>query len=188
MSIIRNIAVAGIAGAMLAGCASSRYSVIEPAAESVADFTTLEIRDFTSNLTDKASVKLADSFADRLYTAVMADRAAHPGESIFEQVVRGDQGTGRVLVLDGTVISFDEGSRAMRYFVGFGAGKAYCTIRSIFTNKETGNKVLETNFDGELSMGVFGGSAEEAVDAVVRSYIEYFDEYFEKTGVRPKGK
>lgn len=174
-----------IAFALLAaGCGSSRYTVIEPPRESVRDFKILEIRDFKSNLQDEDSIRLAGKFADRLYAAVMEDRREHPGESIFEQVVRGEAATGDVLVLDGTIISFEKGSRAKRYFIGFGAGKAFCTIQSTFTNKSTGREILKTNFDGELSMSFFGGSADEAVDAVVDAYIDYLRDYFAKTTAR----
>ncbi|MCJ7452673.1 MAG: DUF4410 domain-containing protein [Steroidobacteraceae bacterium] len=169
---------------LAAGCGSSRYTVIEPPKESVRDFKILEIRDFKSNLQDEDSIRLADNFADRLNKAVQEDRAEHPGESIFEQVVRGDSATGDVLVLDGTIISFEKGSRAKRYFIGFGAGKAFCTIQSTFTNKSTGQEILKTNFDGELSMSFFGGSADEAVDAVVAAYIDYLRDYFAKTSAK----
>lgn len=169
---------------LTAGCGSSRYTVIEPPRESVRDFKILEIRDFKSNLQDKDSIRLADSFADRLYAAIQKDRKEHPGESIFEQVVRGNSATGQVLVLDGTVVSFEKGSRAKRYFIGFGAGKAFCTIESTFTNKSTGQEILTTKFDGELSMSFFGGSADEAVDAVVAAYIDYLRDYFAKSTAR----
>jgi hypothetical protein len=175
-------AVAVVACAFLAaGCGASRYTVIEPPKESVRDFKILEIRDFHSNLQDEDSLRLAGQFADRLYTAVMKDRQTHPSESIFEQVVRGDAAADDVLVLDGTVLSFEKGSRAKRYLIGFGAGKAFCTIQSTFTDKTNGHEVLKTNFDGELSMSFFGGSADEAVDAVVDAYIDYLRDYFAKT-------
>ena len=178
----RRTALLVIAFAFLAaGCGSSRYTVIEPPKESVRDFKTLEIRNFTSNLQDADSIRLADQFADRLHRAIQEDRKEHPGESIFEQVVRGTDATGDVLVLDGTILSFEKGSRAKRYFIGFGAGKAFCTIQSTFTNKATGQEVLKTNFDGELSMSFFGGSADEAVDAVVAAYIDYLRDYFAKS-------
>jgi hypothetical protein len=35
------------------------------------------------------------------------------------------------------------------------------------------------NFDGELSMSIFGGSPEEAVQGVVEAYVDYFDDYYE---------
>jgi hypothetical protein len=169
---------------LVAGCGSSRYTVIEPPKESVRDFKVLEIHDFTSNLQDEDSLRLANQFADRLYKAIQQDRRDHPGESIFEQVVRGNAATGDVLVLDGTIISFEKGSRAKRYFIGFGAGKAFCTIQSTFSNKATGQQILKTNFDGELSMSFFGGSADEAVDAVVDAYIAYLRDYFAKTSAK----
>lgn len=84
-----------------------------------------------------------------------------------------------VLVLDGIIISYEKGSRAKRYFIGFGSGKAYCTIQSVFTDKKTTEQILKLNFDGELSMGLFGGSVEQAVFEVVKAYLDYFDDYFE---------
>jgi hypothetical protein len=171
---------------VLSGCASSHYTVLEPASQPVTDFSVLEISDFKSNLSDADSIELADLFADQLYAAVITDREAHPGESIMEEVVRSTDQIDDVLVIEGTVISFEKGSRAKRYFIGFGAGKAYCTIQARFKNKATGEEVLKTNFDGELSMSIFGGSPTEAVDAVVKSFIDYFDDYFEEQGIKPQ--
>ena len=164
---------------ILNACASSRYTVIEPAQEPLINFKVLEIKDFTSNLSDEDSASLANRFADRLHAAIQAEREKNPGESFFQEVVRSTNQSSAVLVLDGVVISFEKGSRAKRYFIGFGAGKAYCTIQATFTNKETGEEVLKSNFDGELSMSFFGGSPEEAITAVVKAFIDYFDDYFE---------
>ena len=163
---------------ILSACASSRYTVLEPAKEPLTNFEILEIRDFTSNLSSEDSINLANRFADQLHLAIHDERKKNSGESIFRDVVRGSDNGGSVLVLDGVVISFEKGSRAKRYFIGFGAGKAYCTIQATFTNKETGEVVLKANFDGELSMSFFGGSPEEAVTSVVKAFVEYFDDYF----------
>lgn len=164
---------------LVGACASSRYTVLDPPSEPLANFNVLQINDFSSNLTDTDSMNLAARFADQLHEKIMKDRAENPGESIFREVVRGTDEVDSVLVLNGTVIAFDKGSRAKRYWIGFGAGKAYCTIQAIFTNKATGEEVLKTNFDGELAMGFFGGDEQEAVDAVADSFIDYFDDYFE---------
>jgi len=182
MTSLRSTAILMLAFAFLAaGCGSSHYTVIEPPKESVRDFKILEIREFKSNLQDPDSIKLANQFAGRLYAEIMKDRAKRPGDSVFDEVVLGNTATGDVLVLDGTVVSFEKGSRAKRYFIGFGAGKAFCTIQSVFTNKANNHEILKTNFDGELSMSFFGGSADEAVDAVVRAYIAYLHDYFAKS-------
>lgn len=169
----------------LSGCASSHYSVLQAPSQPIYNFNKLEIAEFKSNLKDEVSIDLADRFAGRLYRAIMKERELHPDESIFDEVVLETDDEEGVLLLSGTVISFEEGSRAARYFIGFGAGKAYCTIQAVFTNKATGEEIIRTNFDGELSMGLFGGSPEEAVDAVVKAFITYFDDYFEKEGLKP---
>lgn len=169
-----------LGAATIAGCGSSRYTMIEPPKKSVSDFEVLEIKDFTSSLSDQDSRDLAGRFANQLHTEVLKEREKNPGQTIFSEVVRSTDRKDRVLVLDGVVVSFEKGSRAKRYFIGFGAGKAFCTIQSTFTDKVTGEVILKANFDGELSMSFFGGSAEEAVDSVVKAYIDYFRQYFAK--------
>lgn len=164
----------------VSGCGSSRYTMIDPPKQAVSNFEVLEIRDFTSALADQDSKDLAGRFADQLHAAVIEDREKNPGKSIFSEVVRRSDRSDKVLRLDGTVISFEKGSRAKRYWLGFGAGKAFCTIQAVFADKATGQQVLKANFDGELSMSFFGGSAEEAVDSVVKAFIDYFRDYFEK--------
>ena len=168
----------------VSGCGSSRYTIIETPKKEVTNFEVLEIRDFTSALTDQDSRDLAGRFANQLHAAVIKDREKNPGKSIFAEVVRATDRSDKVLRLDGKVISFEKGSRAKRYFIGFGAGKAFCTIQATFSDKASGEEVLKANFDGELSMSFFGGSAEEAVDSVVKAFIDYFRDYFEK-GVPP---
>ena len=160
-------------------CSSHRYTVVEPRKKEFTDYHILEIRDFKSNLGDSESKELAARFADRLHQNIMKDRLEHPDEVIFDDVVRQTNKTEGVLLLDGTLISFEKGSRAKRYFIGFGSGKAYCTIQSVFTDKTTNEPVMKLNFDGELSMGIFGGSVDEAVQGVVEAYLDYFNDYFE---------
>ena len=173
-------ALIGTVAIFFAACTSARYTILEPASQPLTDYDVLEIHDFTSSLTDKDSIALAGQFADRLHTALMEDRTERPADDrVFDQILRRNADRGRVLMLDGKVISFEKGSRAARYFVGFGAGKAYCTIQATFTDKATGEVVLKANFDGELGMGFFGGSPDEAVGAVVGAFIDYFDDYFE---------
>ena len=142
----------------------------------------LEIHEFTSNLNDADSVDLANRFASQLYAEVLENRKENPGDTVFDEVVRSTDRTDGVLVLEGIVVSFEKGSRAKRYWIGFGAGKAYCTIQATFTNKATGETVMKSNFDGELGMGFFGGSAEEAVDETVEAFIDYFSDYFGRDG------
>jgi len=165
-------------------CASHRYTVVEQSKKELTDYGILEIRDFKTNVEDSESKELAVRFADKLYENVMEDRNEHPDEVIFQEVVRATDRTDNVLVLDGTIIKYEKGSRAMRYFVGFGEGKAHCTIQSVFTDKKTGEQILKLNFYGEMSIGFLGGSEEEAVQEVVEAYLDYFEDYFENRAVK----
>ena len=163
--------------ASVSGCASHRYTVVEPPEKALTSYNTLEIAEFKTNLNDAESKELADRFAGRLYRAVMEYREKNPTDRFYEEVTLDTDQTTGVLLMEGTVISYEEGSRAKRYWIGFGSGKAYCTIQVVFTNKETGEELSRTNFDGELAMGLFGGDADEAVDGVVEAFIDYMQQY-----------
>lgn len=163
--------------ATITGCASHRYTVVEPATESLTNYSTLEIPAFETHLKSAESRELAAKFADRLYLAIMDHRKKNPQGIIYQEVTLATDQTEGVLVMKGTVISYEEGSRAKRYFIGFGSGKAYCTIQVAFVDKQTGEEIARTNFDGELAMGLFGGDVDEAVDGVVEAFLDYMQEY-----------
>jgi hypothetical protein len=162
---------------VITGCASHRYTVVTPPSKSLTDYGILEISEFKTNLNDAESRELANRFAGRLHLAVMNFRENNPEDRVYEEVTLDTDKTRGVLLMQGTIISYEEGSRAKRYWIGFGSGKAYCTIQVIFTNKETGEELSRTNFDGELAMGLFGGDADEAVDGVVKAFIDYMQQY-----------
>ena len=58
---------------LLNACASSRYTILEPAKEPLTNFEVLEIKDFTSNLSDEDSVNLASRFANQLHLAIQEE-------------------------------------------------------------------------------------------------------------------
>ena len=160
----------------ITGC-FHRYTVVELPTQSLTDYSILEISQFKTNLNDARSRGLASRFAYRLHWAVMNHREKNPEDIIYEEVTLNTDKTKGVLLMQGTIIKYEEGSRAKRYWIGLGAGKAHCTIQVIFINKETGEELSRTNFDGMLVMGVFGGDSDEAVDGVVDAFIDYMKKY-----------
>lgn len=56
-------------------------------------------------------------------------------------------------------LSFDAGNRALRYWVGFGAGKATAKVKVYLINKQNNQQIAMINTDASLSMGAFGGDA-----------------------------
>ena len=59
--------------------------------------------------------------------------------------------------------NFNEGNRALRYWVGFGAGKATSKIVTTLVDKESGKIVGNIQTDGMLSMGVLGGNSKDVL-------------------------
>ena len=160
----------------ITGC-FHRYTVVEPPTKSLTEYSILEISEFKTNLKDAKSRDFANRFTYRLHWAVKNHREKNPEDIIYEEVTLSTDKTKGVLLMQGTVTRYEEGSRAMRYWIGLGAGKAHCTIQVVFINKETGEELSRTNFDGVLVMGVFGGDADKAVDGVVDAFIDYMKKY-----------
>jgi len=159
---------------LLAGCMSSnRYVIIDPSSASLRNYPILEVRDFKSNLSEPEAVALAGEFPSMIVDGLNKYNIDHPDKQLFKQIVRQHTGTDGVVVMESTLLSYEKGSKAARYFIGFGAGKAYCTIQSVFIDKATGKQLLKANFEGELSGGIFGGTSKQAAREVVDSIIEY---------------
>lgn len=69
------------------------------------------------------------------------------------------EGTEPALCLDGVVTGFDAGSRAKRYFGGFGAGSARIFAHVRYHDCGSGELVIEEEMTGTMQGGVFGGEA-----------------------------
>jgi hypothetical protein len=63
------------------------------------------------------------------------------------------------LKVTATVTKFKAGSRAKRYMIGFGAGKSKVIAHVRFIDRETGGVLYEFDADGDVVMGVFGGTS-----------------------------
>lgn len=69
-------------------------------------------------------------------------------------------------------VAFDEGNQALRYFVGFGAGKGSLVVQASFCDRS--GKVLATILSqGDISMGAFGGTFDTAVQGCAREIAMY---------------
>lgn len=80
----------------------------------------------------------------------------------------------RRLVLSGTVITFDPGSRAARYWGSFGAGQSKLKVRFVLRDAETGASVYRADKEGKFK-GIFsflGGSQNEAATSAVNGVVK----------------
>ncbi|MDO4997629.1 MAG: DUF4410 domain-containing protein [Neisseria sp.] len=67
--------------------------------------------------------------------------------------------TGDDLEFEINILNYDKGNRALRYLVGFGAGKATAQLSTSLIDTKTGKVVGKLDTKAKLSMGLFGGDA-----------------------------
>ncbi len=75
------------------------------------------------------------------------------------------------LTLDST-INLVYGSRALRYWVGFGAGAGSCIIRLTLKDSSTAEVKYEVENESDLAIGAFGGSMEKLIKKNIRNTIK----------------
>ena len=78
------------------------------------------------------------------------------------------EGIGPTVRLSGTITKYKPGSRAKRYFIGFGAGATKVTAHIKFVDTATGNVVLEKDVNGKVWIGFFGGESSGATRGLAK--------------------
>lgn len=141
----------------LTACASGTVTVLSPPQlEPGATFPTLKIESGTDTVTIPTDARA--HFEKRLNEYLFAKTSGFaPGDS---------------LTLRFRFIQFDEGSRALRYIVGFGAGKGKMTAEVTFHDKDQ-KEIAKITVEGEISMGFLGGDFDQAISAAAKKVADY---------------
>lgn len=71
------------------------------------------------------------------------------------------QGSEKALVLDGEITRLAPGARALRYLVGFGAGRSKAQSEMRFLDAQTGTVLMVTADRGVAAFGIFGGDSRD---------------------------
>ncbi len=76
---------------------------------------------------------------------------------LFKNILKNEAPKGKTLILEGAITEFNAGSRALKFFIGFGAGKAYLKVKGRLIDAETGKELAvfedrETGFKGAMSL------------------------------------
>lgn len=126
------------------------------------NYDTLVIKDFTAEGAEYSSVNdeekagitkmmpmLMNNIADSL-TAELKSKG------VFKKIVRNKDSGGKTIVLEARFSEFNAGSRALKMFIGFGAGKAYLKFKGRFIDGATGKELAqfedrETGYLGSMS-------------------------------------
>lgn len=104
--------------------------------------------------------------SSRMFTTVVdgSDSGAPTGESADAKKV----------ILVGTIIGYDKGSRTARWMVGMGAGKSKVKVRFVCTDAATGQELWRTDQEGSFS-GTFdigGGNESRAASESTRKVAD----------------
>jgi hypothetical protein len=115
------------------------------------------------------------------YEAELAgDLARQLEEKGFQRVLKAGENphdSSPALRLTGTVTKFQKGSRALRYLSGF-AGKTKIVAHIKVADRHTGQVLYETDADGKVVIGVFGGDSMGATNGLAKEIANKVRKHF----------
>lgn len=129
----------------------------------LSTYDTIVIRDFT---TDGAEYSRVDPEEKSKIDAMKPLLSKTISESIvmelkmkklFKNIAHNSEATGNAVILEGAITEFNAGSRALKFFVGFGAGKAYLKAKGRLIDAASGQELAtfedrETGYRGAVGM------------------------------------
>jgi hypothetical protein len=128
-----------------------------------ANYDTLVIRDFSadgaeySNVNDEEKAGIVKMLPVLKSNIALTLEAELKEKKIFKTVVRNDAQKDRAVILEGQFSEFNAGSRALKLFVGFGAGKAYIKFKGRLLDAASGKELAlfedrETGYRGTMTI------------------------------------
>lgn len=105
---------------------------------------------------------------------IPADARAHFEKRLNQYLFEKNSGftAGDALTLRYRFIQYDEGNRALRYLIGFGAGKGKMTTEVTF-HDQAGTELGKIAVEGEIIMGILGGDFDAAISAAAKKIADY---------------
>ena len=94
-------------------------------------------------------------------------------DSHYQLVSQAPASIDKALILD-LEIKMTYGSRALRYWVGFGAGKGSVASVLMVTDSQTGEDKFRAAADSDMTMGAFGGDMEAVLKKNVRALVDQY--------------
>jgi len=150
-------------------------------------YDTLIIQDFATDGAEYSRVdeeeKVKIEAMKPLLTKTISESLAMQlkAKQLFKNVVINGEPTGNAVILEGAITEFNAGSRALKFFVGFGAGKAYLLVKGRLVDAQTGRELAtfvdrETGYRGSVTME----SYEDLFPHQAKSLGENISQFIEK--------
>ena len=80
---------------------------------------------------------------------------------------------GQTLILFAEIITFNKGSRAKRYMLGGGTGRAEMRANCYLVDKKTGKQLYNLQTFGETNWGAFGGGADKTQKGMANRVVDF---------------
>lgn len=126
------------------------------------NYDTLVIRDFAFDKAEYSNVstdekKVIDKISPSLVRTINDNVEAElKVKKVFRKIVKNSDPAGKAVILEGEITEFNAGSKALKMFVGFGAGKAYLKVKGRLLDAATGKELAlfedqETGYLGSMT-------------------------------------
>jgi curli biogenesis system outer membrane secretion channel CsgG len=127
------------------------------------NYDTIVIKEFSvegagySSVNDEEKVKIVTMTPLLLSNIALTLEGELKAKKLFKNIKKNGEVTGKAVILEGQISEFNAGSRALKFFVGFGAGKAYLKFKGRLVDAATGKELAtfedrETGYRGAVSL------------------------------------
>jgi len=132
----------------------------------------------TKTLTELQDMIVETINESKLMAAALDASAAFPKRNPDDDTKLVFEGTGKdedkgTLVLFTEIITFNKGSRAKRYWVGGGSGRAELRGNCYLMDKSTGEQLYNFQTFGESNWGLFGGGNDKAPKGFANRIVNF---------------
>jgi len=155
--------------------------------EGIQNYDKLEVSDFRNKIGENLPAEMVSDLQARVVAAVNASKLIPAGPNPELKFPKkdpaddtrlawpgtGDDADARTLVLFSELITFNKGSRAKRYLLGNGTGRAELRGDCYLVNKKTGQQIFRFQSFGETNWGAFGGGADKTLKGFANRIVGF---------------
>lgn len=161
---------------VLSSCITRTYVIVEPSTISLKGYKFLEVRDFESALNEKTALDITERLPAMIVDELYGYNVANPGAQLLFPVRSTDE-TDQVLVIHGVLIGHEKKSRAQEPSGSSKKGKDSFLVKCTFSDKRTGQKILESQFEAKLAGGFLSKNVEETARDIAKAIVFYLEKH-----------
>ena len=161
----------------LAGCTSNRSTVNQEPTKPFGSFTSVEVAEFQTELDTDDAHALAAALNDRIIKNLTFKHIRSDKEALFpDTTLQDDEKTS--LLIEGTLIHWDDGNSFTRFMVGPFGGEAVAHINVKWTDESDNSVVADVDFECTLHGGSHGGVADKAIGRFLSEVRKYMKKHY----------